>query len=53
MQKCIDNIIRWADDNGFRFSPSKTVAIKLTRCRNLEETPLITLNGNILPYERK
>ena len=53
MQKSIDKVSKWADDNGFRFSASKTVAIRFTRRRNLEEIPFLTLNGSILPYEKE
>ena len=53
IQKSIDSVSKWADNNGFRFSASKTVAIRFTRRRNLEEIPVLTLNGNILPYENK
>ena len=51
VQKSIDAISKWALENGFRFSASKTVAIRFTRRRIYEEVPTLTLNGNILPYE--
>ena len=51
IQKSIDAVSKWADENGFRFSASKTVAIRFTRRRNLEEIPTLILNGNILPYQ--
>ena len=53
MQKAINSVSKWADSNGFRFSSSKTVAIRFTRRRNVEEIPLLSLNGSILPYERE
>ena len=53
IQKSIDSVFKWANDNGFRFSASKTIAIRFTRRRNLEEIPVLTLNGNILPYEKE
>ena len=51
IQKAIDAVSNWALENGFRFSASKTVAIRFTRRRVKEEVPTLTLNGNILPYE--
>ena len=51
LQKAIDSVSKWADDNGFKFSSSKTVAIRFTRRRAVEEVPTLKLNGNILPYE--
>ena len=53
LQKSIDAVCRWANENGFRFSPSKTIAVRFTRCRRQEVVPTLTLNGNILPYEKE
>ena len=52
LQKSINAVSRWAENNGFKFSTSKTVAIRFTR-RKLEEIPTLTLNGSILPYEKE
>ena len=51
LQTAIDKISKWADDNGFRFSPQKTVAVRFTRSRRVEVVPFLKLKGNILPYE--
>ena len=39
LQKSIDAICKWADDHGFRFSSTKTVAVRFTRCTRREEIP--------------
>ena len=51
IQKAIDAISKWADNNGFNFSTLKTVAIRFTRSTKREEVPTLTLKGTILPYE--
>ena len=51
LQTAIDNISKWADENGFKFSPQKTVAVRFTRSRRLEVIPSLKLKDNILPYE--
>ena len=51
IQIVINAASRWADANGFRFSPQKTKAIRFTRKRRIEEVPTLLLNGNILPFE--
>ena len=53
LQRSIDAVSKWADENGFKFSSSKTVAVRFTRCRRLEEVPTLTLKGIILPYEKE
>ena len=53
LQKTIDAVSNWANDNGFKFSSSKTVAVRFTRCTRKEEIPTLKLNDNILPYEKE
>ena len=53
LQIAIDNISKWADENGFRFSSQKTIAVRFTRSRRSEVVPTLKLKGNILPYEDK
>ena len=53
LQRSIKAISKWADDNGFKFSSSKTIAVRFTRRRRIEEIPTLTLKGNILPYEKE
>ena len=51
VQRSINAVSKWADDHGFKFSTTKTVAVRFTRSRRVEEVPTLTLNGSILPYE--
>ena len=50
MQKAIDSVSKWANENGFKFSESKTIAVRFCRRRIKEIIPTLTLNGTILPY---
>ena len=50
IQKSINSISKWAKHNGFKFSTSKTVAIRFTRCKRQEAVPHLKLDGSILPY---
>ena len=50
IQKSINSISKWAKHNGFKFSTSKTVAIRFTRCKRQEAVPHLKLDGAILPY---
>ena len=50
MQKAINSVCRWANDHGFRFSESKTVAVRFCRRRIKEVIPTLTINDIILPY---
>ena len=50
LQKAINSICEWAKSNGFKFSPSKTVAVRFTRSRRQEVVPHLKLDGSILPY---
>ena len=53
LQRSINKITKWADENGFKFSFSKTVAVRFSRSKRMEEIPTITLKGVILPYEKE
>ena len=53
LQRSINSITKWADDRGFRFSSTKTVAVRFTRCRRIEQVPPLTLKGNTIPYENE
>ena len=53
LQRSINSITKWADNNGFKFSSVKSVAMRFTRSRRVEEIPTLTLKGDILPYEKE
>ena len=50
VQKSINSISEWAKHNGFKFSTSKTVAIRFTSCKRQEAVPHLKLDGAFLPY---
>ena len=53
VQVAINSATKWADAQGFKFSPQKTKAIRFSRTRKVEEVPTLFLNGNILPLEEE
>ena len=53
LQRSINSIIKWGDSNGFKFSSVKSVAMRFTRSRRVEEIPTLTLKGDFLPYEKE
>ena len=53
VQKSLDAVSKWADEHGFTFSPTKTVAVRFTRRRKAEIVPTLKLKDNILPFESK
>ena len=53
VQKAINAVHTWAQGHGFKFSTTKTVAIRFTRRRKFEEIPTLTLDGGILPYDKE
>ena len=51
IQVAINSASTWAKSRGFKFSPSKTKAIRFSRLRRQEEIPTLFLDQTILPYE--
>ncbi|KAK6189067.1 hypothetical protein SNE40_005112 [Patella caerulea] len=49
LQLCLNSIQRWATDNGFRFSKSKTVCMHFCQRRGLHPDPELTLDGSPIP----
>jgi len=49
LQLCINKVQGWADKNGFRFSPTKTVCVHFCIQRKLHDDPTLTLNGSNIP----
>jgi ribonuclease HI len=49
MQNCLNKIQQWADENGFRFSPTKTVCMHFCNKRRLHLDPELTINGSPIP----
>jgi hypothetical protein len=49
LQRCLNNIQRWADENGFQFSKTKTVCMHFCQQRALHPDPELKLNGVPIP----
>ena len=53
LQLCLNRVQEWADNNGFRFSPTKTVCVHFCNQRKLHLDPTLTLNGSFIPVVDK
>ena len=53
IQRAIESVTKWANDNGFKFSTSKTVAVCFSRRRTKEVPTTLKLNNCILPYSEE
>jgi len=49
LQQCLSKLADWADTNGFKFSPSKTVCIQFCKLRKPHPEPILLLNGTPVP----
>ena len=49
LQLSLNKLQDWADENGFKFSRSKTVCMHFCNLRNIHPEPQLVLNGAILP----
>jgi len=49
MQNCLNRIQQWADENGFRFSRTKTVCMHFCNKRSLHLDPELKLNNIPIP----
>ena len=49
LQLCLNKIQKWADENGFKFSQTKTVCMHFCNLRKLHHEPTLTLNGLAIP----
>jgi len=48
-QQCLNKLADWADTNGFKFSPSKTVCIHFCKLHKPHPQPTLLLNGTSVP----
>ena len=53
LQRSINSITKWADNNGFKFSSMKSVTMLFTRSQRVEEISTLTFKGDILSYEKE
>ena len=49
LQLCFSKIQKWADENGFKFSQTKTVCMHFCSLRKLHPEPTLTLNDLAIP----
>ena len=49
LQQCLNRLQTWADENGFRFSRTKTVCMHFCHLRKMHPEPTLTLNNNPIP----
>jgi ribonuclease HI len=49
LQRCLNNLQNWCDENGFKFSQSKTVCMHFCHKRKLHPDPVLTLNNVNIP----
>lgn len=50
IQNSITSVSKYATENGFKFSDTKTVAVHFTRSRRNDIPTTLQMNDNILPY---
>ena len=53
LQNCLYRIEKWADENGFRFSKTKTVCVHFCNKRSLHPDPELKINGSIIPVSQQ
>jgi len=49
LQLCLNELEHWADENGFKFSPSKTVCVHFCRKHSCHQDPVLHLKGTQIP----
>ena len=49
IQRCLNSIQTWTDENGFQFSKSETVCMHFSRNQSFNPDPSLTLYGAPLP----
>ena len=45
LQLCLNRIQKWAMENGFKFSSTKTVCLHFCNLRKIHQDPELKLNG--------
>jgi hypothetical protein len=53
LQQCLNKLQNWCDENGFRFSSTKTVCLHFTRKRGLHLPPALTLGQTPIPVVKE
>ena len=53
LQQGLNNLQLWADQNGFKFSETKTVCVHFCTSRKLHPDPLLKLNNTPIPVVKQ
>lgn len=53
LQQGLNNLQRWADENGFKFSASKTVCMHFCNLRRLHQDPVLQLYNTNIPVVKE
>ena len=49
LQNSLNNLQRWVDTNGFKFSATKTVCVHFCKLQKTHPDPVLLLNGSPIP----
>ena len=49
LQQCLDKVDKWATENGFKFSQTKTQCVHFSQSRKLQPDPELKLGGTVIP----
>ena len=53
LQGCLDKLVTYADENGFKFSPTNTLCVHFCKKNCLQPEPNLKLYGQQLPVEEQ
>ena len=53
LQLCLNKVEKWADENGFKFSITKTVCMHFCNYRQLHPNPTLTIYNTQIPVVSK
>ena len=53
LQLSLNKLQKWTEENGFKFSDSKTVCVHFCNQRRMHADPHLTLNNKVIPVERQ
>ena len=50
LQQCLNKLQVWSNENGFKFSTTKTQCVHFCQQRKRHDDPVLTLNGSPIPW---
>ena len=53
LQQCLNKLQTWADENGFKFSKTKTVCIHFCNLRRIHFDPVLTIDNIAIPVVKE